>query len=122
MIKEILLVGLGGGIGSILRFLISRMSIKWSVGHFPVGTFFVNLLGCFLIGILIGLSFKNNLNNNLRDFLIVGFCGGYTTFSTFSLENYLLFQEGNYGTLIVYILTSILLGFSAVWAGLLLTR
>ncbi|MCC8146088.1 MAG: CrcB family protein, partial [Bacteroidales bacterium] len=85
--------------------------------------FIFNITGCCLIGLLIGLSFKYNwLEGSGKSLLIVGFCGGFTTFSTFSIENFNLFQSGNYSTLAIYILTSIILGFAAVWAGLLITK
>ncbi|MDR0863820.1 MAG: fluoride efflux transporter CrcB [Candidatus Symbiothrix sp.] len=121
MIKQILLVGLGGGIGSILRFLASQLTIKTS--SFPIATFTVNLLGCLLIGILIGLSLKNQwLDANMRVLLITGFCGGFTTFSTFSLENVQMYQAGNYTGLIFYTLASVIIGFAAVWMGLSFTK
>jgi CrcB protein len=122
MIKQILLVGLGGGIGSIFRFLTSQWTTK-TVFSFPVATFIVNLLGCLFIGILIGLSLKNHwLDANMRLLLITGFCGGFTTFSTFSLENVQMYQAGNYTGLIIYTLASVIIGFGAVWIGLSFTK
>jgi CrcB protein len=123
MLKQILLVGLGGGTGSILRFLASLLAAKTSNSFsFPVTTFVVNILGCLLIGLLVGISLKNNwLDVNMKLLLITGFCGGFTTFSTFSLENFQLYQAGNYVSLIAYTLASVLVGFAAVWIGLLCT-
>ncbi|MFB5944934.1 fluoride efflux transporter CrcB [Albibacterium profundi] len=123
MLKQILLVGLGGGIGSILRFLTSVVTQKYNSSLFPLATFAVNILGCFLIGLLIGsLSSSIQNNQNLRLLLITGFCGGYTTFSTFASENFSLLQNQYYGTAALYIGTSIIGGLIAVWLGLTLAK
>lgn len=116
MAIKILLVGLGGGLGSILRFLTSSYFNRWYFQGFPIGTFLVNIIGCLLIGILIGLTGKV-ITEDMRLLLITGFCGGYTTFSAFSAENLLLFQNGQYLTLVSYILLSVIIGFFAVWLG-----
>jgi len=122
MIKQLILVGVGGSIGSIFRFLISRM-IPFVQGHFPWATFIINITGCFIIGLLIGLLFKHPASaENMRLLLVAGFCGGFTTFSTFSLENVFMYQSGNYLALALYIILSVILGFSAVFLGLALTK
>lgn len=118
MIKNILLVGLGGGIGSILRYLTSYFTIKSYNGSFPLSTFIVNVTGCFLIGILMGFLVKSNtLQEELRLLLTVGFCGGFTTFSAFSYENLKLWQDGNYLVLFSYVCLSVVLGVAMVWLG-----
>jgi len=123
MIKQIVFVGLGGAVGSILRYLTALLVLKHWSSAFPLGIFTVNMLGCLLIGLLIGLLDRNQaVNPDLRFLLITGFCGGYTTFSTFSAENLTLFQAGNYGTAIAYIGASVVLGLFAVWLGLFLTK
>lgn len=123
MIKQLLLIGLGGGIGSIFRYLVSIWAVKRLVADFPFATFLVNITGCLLIGLLIGLSVRQNwLDEQMKLLLITGFCGGYTTFSTFSLENWGLFETGNYAHLIGNIAGSVLLGIGAVWLGLLLSK
>lgn len=123
MIKQLLLVGLGGGIGSMLRFLVSRYLFKAEAGVFPWPTFLVNLLGCLLIGVLIGLFSRLELfDANLRALLVAGFCGGFTTFSAFSLENVQLWQSGHYGILATYMVLSIALGMLFVFIGLSLSK
>ena len=122
MIKQLILVGVGGGIGSIFRFLISRI-IPFVQGHFPWATFIINITGCFIIGLLIGLLFKHPASaENMRLLLVAGFCGGFTTFSTFSLENVFMYQSGNYLALALYITLSVILGFAAVFLGLALSK
>ena len=114
--KTIFYVFIGGGLGSVLRFLISNYTQKlWNIKDFPIGTFTVNVLGCFLIGIATAYFLK--VDNYLKFLIIAGFCGGFTTFSTFSIENFSLWQEGNYGILALYIVLSFVLGLLATYAG-----
>ena len=123
MIKQILLVALGGGIGSAFRYLVSLGITKQFPCTFPLGTFIVNLTGCFIIGLLLGLSVRFSIfDNELKYLLIAGFCGGYTTFSTFSAENLKLLESGNYWTLSLYVAGSVILGLLAVWGGNLLSK
>ena len=123
MLKQLILVGLGGGVGSMLRFLTSVITAKYYSNAFPLATFIVNVVGCLLIGLLIGL-FSQNLQSNphLKLLFITGFCGGYTTFSAFAAENITLIQNNNYLIAILYIGLSMLVGLLAVWAGVQLTK
>ena len=122
MIKQILLVGLGGGIGSILRYLVSLLINKYNLSAFPLATFIVNVSGCLLIGIFMGLSVKYiSFTNDLRYLLIIGLCGGYTTFSTFSAENMRLLENGNYFMFGLYALGSVVVGLFVLWLGYLIS-
>lgn len=118
MFKQILLVGLGGATGSIFRFLMSAFISKYCFTIFPFATFAVNILGCFCIGLFAGLFPSND---DLRFLLIVGFCGGYTTFSTLASENLFLIQSNQILIAIVYTLLSVVVGVAAVWLGIYLT-
>jgi len=121
--KHLLLVGLGGFIGSAARFLVSKLNLSWHFFSIPMGTLTVNVLGSFIIGILVGISAKSDLiSTDLRLFLMVGFCGGFTTFSSFSSENLMLMQNGQVFTVLIYTSLSILLGFLAVYLGYIFTN
>jgi len=114
--RNLVYIFLGGGFGSVLRFLISNYTQKLlNINAFPMGTFIVNISGCFLIGILSACFLK--IDNSLKYLLITGVCGGYTTFSTFSAENYSLWQNGNYNILILYALSSLIVGLLMVFLG-----
>jgi CrcB protein len=122
MIKTILLIGLGGGVGSIFRYLSNLFVTKYFLHIFPLATLLVNITGCLLIGILVGIFDRNQLNNkDLHYLFITGFCGGFTTFSAFALENVILFQN-NTALAFLYIAASIILALGAVYLGLYLTK
>lgn len=121
--RTLLLIALGGGLGSVFRYLTTVLMNRYSHLFFPCATFTANILGCFLIGLILGLLEKNNVTNpDLKFFLVTGFCGGYTTFSTFSNENVSLLQANQIGTAFLYIALSVMLGLAATWAGLMIAK
>jgi fluoride exporter len=123
MIKHILLVGLGGGIGSMARYLCQRWFAANYVPGFPWGTFAVNVAGCFLIGIFWGLSFKSfDAMENWKLFLMTGLCGGFTTFSAFTLEGIGLLKEQKLALFFSYVVASVVLGLLATYLGMRITK
>jgi fluoride exporter len=123
MLRLLLIIGSGSFIGGILRFLVARFVQSHALSAFPLGTLIVNVAGCFLIGIFYGLSERGNLMNaELRMFLTVGFCGGFTTFSTFANENIILLREGDFFYFALYTALSVFLGFLATFAGNLIIK
>lgn len=123
MVKLLAIIGFGGFIGTITRFLISRYFQLNLPTLFPWGTFIVNLTGCFLIGIIYGISEKGNfLSPEVRLFLTVGLCGGFTTFSTFSNDALMLMEQQEWLRFALYSSLSFFLGIMAVFAGKLVTN
>lgn len=120
--KQLLLVFLGGGFGSSLRYFISKYLNDSQLGV-PYGTFFVNVLGCLVIGFLLGLALKyKSISNETMLLLATGFCGGFTTFSAFAYENYIYFRSGDYLSLGLYSILSLTLGIAAVIVGMWMVR
>ena len=122
--KILLLVGLGGAVGSMLRYLTTLFVMNRMTGlSFPLGTFIVNVTGCLLIGIVFGLSERYQwMTPQFRIFLMTGICGGYTTFSAFAFENIRLFQESAYITSFMYIAASLLSCLLAVFLGMMCVK
>lgn len=121
--KMALLIGLGGGLGSIARFFSQRAVAVYLPVSFPYGTFFVNIAGSLLIGIFFGISEKANVfSPEVRLFLTTGFCGGFTTFSTLALDGVMLIREAQYLYLGLYLGLSIILGIAATLAGIALIK
>lgn len=122
-ITNILIVGAGSCLGGMARFAVSRGVATLFHGMFPLPTLTVNVLGCFAIGLIYGLIDRGfTLPDGLRLFLTVGFCGGFTTFSTFVHENYLLLNANARPTLLIYLALSVIAGFAALFLALRLTR
>src|SRR5215468_6565004 len=118
MIKNLLLIAFGGGVGSIARYLCQRWFGENYPHPFPRGTFVVNLAGCFLIGIIYAASEKTTfVGPQVRLLLITGFCGGFTTFSTFAFENMNLLRGNDTVYFLIYAIGSIVLGIASVFAG-----
>ena len=115
MVKQFFLVGLGGALGSMFRYACNIFIVQ---KNFPFTTLLVNVFGSFIIGIVLAFCLKNELfANNWKLFLATGICGGFTTFSTFSVENLQLIENQKWALLCLYVLSSIVLGIAAVFLG-----
>jgi CrcB protein len=123
MVKSLMVVGFGGFIGTAGRFLISRYFQVNITSVFPWSTFIVNIIGCLLIGIIYGISEKGDfLSPEIRLFLTVGICGGFTTFSTFSNDAFLLFRQQEWVRFALYTSLSFFIGLLAVYAGRIIIK
>ena len=118
----ILAIAFGGALGSVLRYLMGGIVQRATHAGFPYGTLAVNVLGCLVIGVLVQYFMNTEPPSEVRGFLVVGFCGGFTTFSAFSMETIGLLNSGSYLRASVYILASVVLCLSATAAGMTLTR
>jgi fluoride exporter len=123
MFKNVLLIGLGGFAGSIARYFVSRLNLHVDFFSIPVGTLVVNILGSLIIGFLTGIAERSTLLTvEWRALLMVGLCGGFTTFSTFAGENLMLLRNGQFASLVLYTCLSVVLGFAAVYFGYTITK
>lgn len=123
MIKHIILVGLGGGLGSIARYICQRWMLIVYPHSFPFGTFAVNIIGCLLIGIFWGITFRSfETNESWKLFLMTGICGGFTTFSAFTLEGIGLIREQKTGLFLLYLGGSVIVGLLATFIGMKIIR
>ncbi len=117
--KALLAVFLGGGLGSLARYGLGRWVASLHAHHFPLSTLVVNITACFVLGLIVGLAdHRQMLSPTARLFWAMGFCGGFSTFSTFSHESLTLYQDGHLGAMLVYIGGSVLLCLAASVAGL----
>jgi CrcB protein len=120
MLKNLLLVGAGGMLGSMLRYLVTVFIRPQS---FPFATLWVNITGCLVIGVVMGMALRSEpFDNNWKLFLATGICGGFTTFSAFSLECVQFMQQQRYSAMLAYVVLSIVLGLAATFAGIQLAR
>ena len=120
--KNLILVFVGGGFGSMLRYIIGKYLNNAETG-IPYGTFAANILGSLLIGVILGLAAKNDsLTQSQTLLLATGFCGGFTTFSTFAYENHIFLKAGDFTSFAIYTIASFILGFLAVFFGLFLVK
>lgn len=123
MLKSLLLVGSGGFIGSALRYLVQVNAEKILNSTFPIGTMIVNITGSFVIGVIYAFAEKGNLMSpEWRIFLAVGICGGFTTFSTFTMDNLNLVKDNSLFQLLLYTGGSLFIGILAVYLGIIVTR
>lgn len=113
---NIVYIFIGGGIGSIARYAIGKVPLKAFVGHFPLGTFLSNILACIVLG-LVAYTFSNQLKEHpwIQPLIVVGFCGGFSTFSSFSNETLQLIQTGNYVIALANILISLIVGLGIIY-------
>jgi len=117
-----LLIALGGAAGSLLRYVVGRVAQGMSAAGCPIGTLFVNVSGCFISGVLVRQFMNMQLSPDLRALLIVGFCGGFTTFSTFTADTLGLIEGGEYGRATGYVILSVSLSLLATFAGMVAMR
>ena len=122
-LRLLLIIGLGGFIGTVLRYVSQQFIYRFYPATFPFGTLSVNLLGCLLIGIFYSVSEKGTLlSPEWRLFLTTGLCGGFTTFSTFSYESVQLLNDGEYSYVAVYAIASVVFGILATLFGIWITK
>ena len=120
--KQLILVFVGGGFGSALRFIIGKWLNNTENG-IPYGTFATNIIGSLLIGIILGLAAKNEtLSQSQTLLLATGFCGGFTTFSTFAYENHMFLKSGDFASFAMYTIASFVVGFLAVFLGMYVVK
>ena len=120
--KIIFAIGVGSFIGGVSRYLLSLLIQAKMTTQFPFATLTVNIIGCFFIGIVFGFFDKGQISHELKLFIATGILGGFTTFSAFSNETFLLFREGHAGYALLYILASVLLGLTATYLAYLTVK
>lgn len=123
MVKTLIIIGAGGFVGSIARYLTSKYIQDNLSFSFPVGTLIVNISGCFILGVIYGLMERGEiLSQESRLFLTIGFCGGFTTFSSFAFENVLILRDGNFMQSALYISLSVFAGILLLYIGSIIAK
>ena len=122
MFRYLIYIIVGSGIGGAARFLAQEFIQKNFPSSIPLSTLSVNIIGSFIIGIIYALAEKSKISAEVRILIATGFCGGFTTFSSFTFENVKLLQDGEFFNTALYVLLSIVVGFLAVYLGILLTK
>ena len=115
-------MGVGGFIGASFRHVIGMWTLQFFNAGLPFGTFFVNVVGCFLIGFFFSLGFDRNTELPLKEFMVIGILGGFTTFSTFGFETFTMLKSGQLKLAIIYILSSMIFGLISVGVGMSISR
>lgn len=122
MVARLLLVGAGGALGAMLRYVAGTLALRVLPASFPYGTFIVNVTGCFAIGVLAAVFDRSGSGLAPRLFWVAGVLGGYTTFSTFGYDTLVLLRQDSLGAAIANVAGQVVLGLLAVWAGTLAGR
>lgn len=122
MYKTILIVGTGGFIGSVMRYLLQVFIENKLLSTFPLATLIANITGSFIIGVVFALAEKSMMNSDWRIFMSVGICGGFTTFSAFAFNNFNMIKEHTWNQLFLNIGGTMILGILAVYLGIILVR
>ena len=123
MWKSILYVAIGSALGGVARYLMQQYIQRKVASVFPYGTLYVNLLACFIIGVIVALADKGNIMNpQTRTFLAVGICGGFSTFSSFINETHSMLHDGELLNSFIYIGVSVVIGLAATASGILLIK
>ena len=112
---NILAIFIGGGLGSVLRYVVSKGVLGFYSGSFPLGTFIANILSCIVLALVVLITKKSNVSEVITLFLLTGFCGGFSTFSTFSFETFELFKQGNLMIALLNILISVAVGVTLIY-------
>ncbi len=120
--SKLLIIAIGGGIGTLARYIVSGLYYKYSSGVFPLSTLIVNLSGSFIIGLLWGFSERFSVTPNLRMFLFIGVLGGYTTFSTLSLETFNLLRNNEYKVALLNMFLTNFIGIILVLTGFIISK
>lgn len=122
MYRYLIYVIIGSSIGGVARYLSQEFVQKNFPSFIPLGTLSVNIVGSFIIGIIYALAERSKISAEVRIFIATGFCGGFTTFSSFAFENVRLLEDGEYFNTALYVVLSLVIGFIAVYLGILFTK